>query len=106
MSHEAIDFIFQNAPEYAKAKAERVYLEEFRKTKKALLMKVAMGKYEAVSAQEREAYAHPEYQELLKGLQAAIEIEEELKWKLEAARLRVEVYRTEEASARMQMRAA
>lgn len=106
MSHEAIDFIFQNAPEYAKAKAERVYLEEFRKTKKALLMKVAMSKYEAVSAQEREAYAHPEYQELLKGLQAAIEIEEELRWKLEAARLRVEVYRTEEASARMQMRAA
>ena len=106
MSHEAIDFIFQNAPEYAKAKAERVYLEEFRKTKKALLMKAAMSKYEAVSAQEREAYAHHEYQELLKGLQAAIEIEEELKWKLEAARLRVEVYRTEEASARMQMRAA
>jgi hypothetical protein len=106
MSHEAIDFIFQNAPEYAKAKAERVYLEEFRKTKKALLMKAALQKYEAVSAQEREAYAHPEYQELLKGLQAAIEIEEELKWKLEAARLRVEVYRTEEASARMQMRAA
>ena len=106
MSHEAIDFIFQKAPEYAKAKAERVYLEEFRKTKKALLMKAALQKYEAVSAQEREAYAHPEYQELLKGLQAAIEIEEELKWKLEAARLRVEVYRTEEASARMQMRAA
>lgn len=106
MSHEAIDFIFQNAPEYAKAKAERVYLEEFRKTKKALLMKAALQKYEAVSAQEREAYAHPEYQELLKGLQAAIEIEEELKWKLEAARLRIEVYRTEEASARMQMRAA
>lgn len=106
MSHEAIDFIFHNAPEYAKAKAQRVYLEEFRKSKKALLMKLAMGKYEAVSAQEREAYAHPEYQELLKGLQAAIEIEEELRWKLEAARLRVEVYRTEEASARMQMRAA
>lgn len=105
MSHEAIDFIFQNAPEYAKAKAERVYLEEFRKTKKALLMKAAMSKYEAVGAQEREAYAHPEYQELLKGLQAAIEIEEELKWKLEAARLRVDVWRSEEASARMQVRA-
>ena len=105
MSHEAIDFIFQNAPEYANAKAERVYLEEFRKTKKALLMKSVMSKYEAVSAQEREAYAHPEYQELLKGLQAAIDIEEELKWKLEAARMRVDVWRSEEASARMQVRA-
>lgn len=105
MSHEAIDFIFQNAPEYAKAKAERVYLEEFRKTKKALLMKAAMSKYEAVSAQEREAYAHPEYQELLKGLAAAIEVEEDLKWKLEAARMRTDVWRTEQATARAEGRA-
>jgi hypothetical protein len=37
--HEAVDFIFKNASSYAKAKAERVYLEEFRKTKKAILMK-------------------------------------------------------------------
>ena len=105
MSHEAIDFIFQNAPEYAKAKAERVYLEEFRKTKKALLMKAALQKYEAVSAQEREAYAHPEYQELLKGLAAAIEVEEDLKWKLEAARMRTDVWRTEQATARAEGRA-
>ena len=105
MSHEAIDFIFQNAPEYAKAKAERVYLEEFRKTKKALLMKDAMAKYEAANAQEREAYAHPEYQELLKGLQEAIEIEGELKWKLEAARMRVDIWRTEQATARAEGRA-
>ena len=40
--YKAIDYIVANAPKYAKAKAERIYLEEFRKTKKALLMKVAM----------------------------------------------------------------
>jgi hypothetical protein len=34
----AVSFIIKHAPLYAKAKAERVYLEEFRKTKKALLM--------------------------------------------------------------------
>ena len=62
--YKTVDFILENAPRYAKAKAERIYLEEFRKTKKALLMKVAMeAGYESAAAQEREAYAHPEYQE-------------------------------------------
>ena len=40
---EAVDFIFRTAPAYAKAKAERIYLEEYRKTKKAILMKEAEG---------------------------------------------------------------
>lgn len=104
-AHAAIDFIIRNSGDYAKAKAQRVYLEEFRKSKKALLMKEAMLKFEAVNAQEREAYSHPEYQELLKGLAAAIEVEEELKWKLEAARMRVDCWRTEESTKRMEMKA-
>jgi hypothetical protein len=31
-----LDFLRDNAPAYAKAKAERVYMEEFRKSKKAI----------------------------------------------------------------------
>lgn len=104
-AHAAIDFIIRNSGDYAKAKAQRVLLEEYRKSKKALLMKEAMSKFEAVNAQEREAYSHPEYQELLKGLAAAIEVEEELKWKLEAARMRVDCWRTEESTKRMEMKA-
>ena len=104
-AHAAIDFIIRNSGDYAKAKAQRVLLEEWRKSKKALLMKEAMLKFEAVNAQEREAYSHPEYQELLKGLAAAIEVEEELKWKLEAARMRVDCWRTEESTKRMEMKA-
>ena len=104
-AHAAIDFIIRNSGDYAKAKAQRVYLDEFRKSKKALLMKEAMLKFEAVNAQEREAYSHPEYQELLKGLAAAIEVEEDLKWKLEAARMRVDCWRTEESTKRMEMKA-
>jgi hypothetical protein len=95
--HAAVDFILKNAPEYAKAKSQRIYLEEFRKSKKALLMKEALVKgYEAANAQEREAYSHPDYIELLEGLAAAIEIEESLKWKLEAAKMRTEIWKTEE----------
>ena len=99
--YKTVDFILENAPKYAKAKAERIYLEEFRKTKKALLMKVAMeAGYESAAAQEREAYAHPDYQVLLKGLAEAIEEEETLKWKLTAATIKGEIWRTESANER------
>ena len=68
--YKAVDFIIKNAPLFAKAKADRVYLEEFRKSKKALLMKDALKQgIEAANAQEREAYADPEYIELLRGLE-------------------------------------
>ena len=100
--YKAIEFIIEQAPLFAKAKAERIYLEEFRKTKKALLMKAAMEKgYESAVGQEREAYADPEYQVLLKGLAAAIEIEETLKWKLTAAQMKADIWRSEEASNRL-----
>lgn len=99
--NRAIDFILANSGKYAKAKSQRVFLEEWRKTKKALLMKDALSKgIEAANAQEREAYAHPEYQELLKGLAEAIETEETLKWNLEAARMRCDIWRTQEATNR------
>lgn len=96
--HKAIDFILKNSGEYAKAKAQRVYLEQFRSSKKALLM--AESKLEAVNAREQYAYAHSEYVELLAGLKEAVEREESLKWKLIAAQTRVDVWRSEEASNR------
>lgn len=102
--NDAVDFIYRTAPKYAQAKAQRVYLEEFRKSKKALLMK-SSGE-SAVAAQEREAYSHQEYQDLLKGLQVAVETEEELRWSLVAAQLRVEIWRTRSANNRGMDRAA
>ena len=104
--YKAIEYIIENSCKYAEAKAQRIYLEEFRKSKKALLMKDAlqMG-YRAANAQEREAYADPVYAKLLRGLAAAIEKEETLKWEIEAARLDIEIWRTREATNRMQDKA-
>jgi len=100
--YKAIEFILENAPKFAMAKSQRVFLEEFRKTKKALLMKDAMTKgFDSAVAQEREAYAHPEYEELLKGLAVAIEQEETLKWKLTAAQMKSDIWRSEQASERL-----
>lgn len=100
--YKAIEFILEQAPKYAEAKAQRIYLEEFRKTKKALLMKDALARgIDSGIAQEREAYANYEYQELLLGLQAAIEKEETLKWKLTAAQMKSDIWRSEQASERL-----
>lgn len=92
------------APEYAKAKAERVYLDEFRKSKKALLMQAHGDK--PIGAQEREAYAHPEYIGLLAALRVAVETEETLRWRLVCAQTAVDVWRSTEASNRAVDRAA
>ena len=96
--HKAVDYIIQNAKKFAKAKAERVYLEEYRKSLKALLMKRSLE--ETIGAQEREAYAHKEYRDLLDGLKVAVQDEEKLRWDLIAAQARVEIWRTEQANLR------
>jgi hypothetical protein len=103
---DAAQTIRDKAPAFGEAKAQRVYLEEFRKSKKALLMKDALTLgIEAANAQEREAYAHPSYQQLIRGLAEAIEKEETLRWELEAARLDIEIWRSREATNRNQDRA-
>ena len=100
--YKAIEFILEQAPKYAVAKSQRIFLEEFRKTKKALLMKDAMTRgFDSAVAQEREAYAHPEYEELLHGLAAAILQEETLLWKLRAAQMKSDIWRSEQASERL-----
>jgi len=91
MSNESIEkslhFINKQADEYAKAKSERVYLEEYRKTLKAILMNEAESEGRK-TGQERESYAYADsrYKELLLGLKEAIEIEEKLRWKLLSAK--------------------
>ena len=97
----SLDFIRDNAPAYAKAKSERVYLEEFRKSKKALLMRDAEAAgHKSAVAQEREAYADPSYLQLLDGLRAAVEQEEALRWLIVGAQAKIEVWRTIEANRR------
>jgi hypothetical protein len=101
--HKAVDYILLNGKKFSKAKAERCYIEEYRKSLKAILMKRSMEN--AIGAQEREAYAHPEYVQLLEGLREAIEIEEKLRWDLLGAQARVEIWRTEQANNRAEGRA-
>ena len=94
------------APKYGDAKAMRIYLEEFRKSKKAMLMRDALlNGIEAATHQEREAYSNPKYVQLIKGLASAIETEETLRWELESHRLDIEIWRSRESTARAQDKA-
>jgi hypothetical protein len=94
----------ETAPRYAKAKAERVYLEEYRKSLRAILMQASQAKSSV--AQEAEAYADPSYIQHLQALKIAVHGEEALRWKLVTAQAAIEVWRSTEASNRMIDRAA
>lgn len=101
----ALDFIRDNAQPYAQAKAQRVYLENFRKSKKALLMRAAeMRGHKTAAIQEREAYADDGYIEVLAALQEATEKEEALRWLMTAAEAKIEAWRTIESTRRAEAR--
>lgn len=101
MIERPLTFIRDKAQEHAKAKADRVYLEQFRKSKKAMLMVEAEKQgIKTVSERECYAYSHPDYIGLLDGLRVAVENEEYLKMQIAAAQLRIELYRTEQANQR------
>lgn len=104
--NDAIEYIFKHGKKFAKAKAERTYLEEYRKSLKAILMQQAqVNGHQTAAAQEREAYADERYQDLLTGLKAAVETEEEVRWGLVAAQARIDVWRSQESSKRQEIKA-
>ena len=100
----AIETMWKTAPRLAMAKAELVYMDEYRKSLKAILMKASREKTSA--AQETEAYSHPDYIKHLAGLQAATEAAEALRWQMVTLEAAVEVWRSMESSNRMIDKAA
>lgn len=99
---KAVDYILRNARTHAKAKARRRHLEEFRKSKKALLMNACSEK--SYAAKETFAYSHADYIALLDGIEAAIEAEETIHWKMRAAEMAVEIWRSRNANERAEGR--
>ena len=107
MSDEAIERrmieLREVAAKFATKFAHKEYLEEFKKSKLAILMKQAEREgFGSAVAQEREARAHPEYLELLKGLEAATEESEALRWQLKLAEIGVDVWRTQQSNKRVE----
>jgi len=96
--HDAINFIYKNAPEYAKAKGQLAQLEAYKNSLKSIKMK--QSSEQSLGAQEREAYASQEYQDLCVAIGKATEDAELLKWQITSATMRFDAWRTEQASNR------
>ena len=94
----ANDFIRDKAGEYAQARANRIQLTEFRKSKKAMLMNEKQGEPEHVRTSY--AYAHKDYLEILEGIKEATYIEEKLRWQMVAAQARIDIWRTQSSNKR------
>jgi chromosome segregation ATPase len=90
---KALDYMRDNATKAAKARAERAYMEEYRKVVKAQIMRENDDK--ALGAQEAIAYADARYTQHLKAMREAIEADEYNRWMLTAAEAKIEAWRTQ-----------
>tara|TARA_Y100001951_G_C11111793_1_gene167899 strand:- start:240 stop:566 length:327 start_codon:yes stop_codon:yes gene_type:complete len=86
------------APKYAKAKADSYQAMEWKKTQKSLLFAMAVGR--TVADKENWVAVQPELIVAMEGVSEAIEKEEKLRWDLKQSELKIEIWRTEQATLR------
>lgn len=104
---ELLERYRQLGERYAPARAQRGYLEDYKKAMLALLMKDAERTkgVTTTSGQEREALADPKYHELLDQLKDAVMEEEKVRYHLRAVEAEIEIWRTKQANERAERRA-
>ena len=94
----AVDWLRDTAHEAAEKKATRMYLEEYRKSLRAQIMKENIEA--SVSAQERDAMADPRYLIHLSALKTAIFEDEKMRFLRVAAEAKIEAWRSMNANYR------
>lgn len=94
---QAAEYLRNEAPNYAKAKGDRIYLEQYRKSLKAIKMQEHEG---TDKTRESKAYSDIEYLANIEALGHAVEKEETIKWKFIAAQAQIEIWRTQQANNR------
>jgi hypothetical protein len=96
------EFIQATAPKFAKARADRMFIENYLKTIKAKEMNASGST--SLGQKEADAYASDSYMEQLNGYRVAIEEEEHLKWLMTAAQAKIDIWKTTEYSKRAEIR--
>lgn len=95
---KALDYLRDSAVDAAQTRANRIYMEEFRKSLKALIMKEHADL--PVSAQEREAYSDDRYIQHLQAMQTAVKQDEKNRFLRIAAEAKIEAWRSYSANHR------
>ena len=98
---KAIDFIARESKNYSQAYADANHLERFLKTVKSQLMNEESG---TLGAKEAYAYSHTKYIDILEALKTAEISKEHLKYMLDAAKLKVEVWKVLEYNRRVEIK--
>lgn len=96
---KALDWLVANATKAAQARANRIYMEEMRKSLKAQLM--GEHKDKPIGAQEREAYSDERYLLHLKSLRTAVEDDERMRWLMTSAQAKIDAWRSFQANNRI-----
>ncbi len=93
--------MLEASKKFSEYKSKRVACEEYKKIVKSRLMVESQAEgVSSVQAQERDAYAHPEYEECINALELATRLETELYWKLRLFDTEIQVWRTMQANNR------
>ena len=95
---KAVDWLRDNSNVAAQDRANRIYLEEYRKSLKAMIMKEHTDL--PVSAQEREAYADHRYQVHLRAMKDAVAKDEYNRFMRHSAEAKIEAWRSLSANHR------
>lgn len=96
----ALMYLVNNAQKAAKARADRIVVEEYSRVVKSMIMQ-EHGNL-PVSAQEREAYADPRYKQHLEAIREAVEKDEYHRFLRDAASAKIEAWRTQSSNERAQ----
>ena len=102
-AERAQQFVFDKAEEIAESKAKLTYLTEFRKSKKSILSNAYRKANPKATIPQCEdyAYSHDEYIEVLTGIQIAAEEFEKLRFQIESARMKTNIWQTQSANQRV-----
>ena len=95
---KALDYLTRNAQIAAQARADRVYMEQYTKVVKARIMSESNSL--AINAQERNALVDSRFLEQLEAERTAVFEDERHRFLREAAKAKLEAWRTEKATER------
>ncbi len=98
---KALDYLRDTALDAANARASRLYLDDYSRVVKAMVMSEHLA--EPVNAQERYAYSDLRYKNHLEALKLAIYEDEKARYLREAAAIKIEVWRSEQANERQKL---
>lgn len=97
-AYEATEWLIDNAEALAQAKHDLVEAEAMLRATKALAMK--HSNQNAISAQERDAYASPSYKQAIDNLAQAAQIYEAIRARKDAEQAKIEFWRSYNANQR------